>query len=133
MSSELHPSVLTDQEASLKYFNEFLPEIVGKLMMEDLVELNCCIEIEVTDLEEDAWVLNIIDGRLSFIGHAEEDVQSRFLLDAKTLLEVVQAKVSPERAFFDMRIDIIGDVATGLQLSTVLESFFTHFPFNLDA
>jgi hypothetical protein len=132
VASELDSSVLTNQRAYLKYFTEFLPGILGKLMMQDLLELNCCIEIKVTDSEEDAWTLKIVDGCLSYVGHDAAEAQCCFLLDAKTLLDVVQAKVEPERAFFDMRIDIVGDVAIGLQLSTVLESFFAHFPFTLE-
>lgn len=125
---------MTDEPSAhseyLRYFNEFLPGIVGKLMMEDLKHLNCCVEIVVTDAEETPWAIEVVDGRLRYVGHEGPDAQCQFLLNVETLLEVVEAKVAPERAFFEARIDIVGDVAVGLQLSTVLEAFFSRFPFD---
>jgi len=53
-----------------------------------------------------------------------------FSLDADTLLEIVSGSLTPDRAFFDLRVEIEGDIVLGLQLSTVLEPFFQTRPYS---
>lgn len=112
-----------------EYFEEFLPGIQGKLMIEDLNDLNCCVAIEVTDSDDPTWLIGITDGRLTYVGHEHRDYTSTFALDLDTLIDIVTAACTPQDAFFSMRIDIQGDIAMGLQLSTVLEVFFDRYPF----
>ena len=121
----------TDTQARYRrYFCEFLPSILGKLLIEDLRELTSCVEIEVADVEDPGWRIAIENGRLSYVGHQGPEPACRFRLDLRTLLEVVAARCTPAEAFFDERIDIEGDMETGLKLSTVLEPFFQRFPFD---
>lgn len=122
----------TQYDAYLRYFEEFLPGLVGKLMMEDLKSLTCEVEIVVSDTSGTPWRLEIEDGRLIHVAHRGQDPQCRYLLNLETLIDVVTAKCSPREAFFDMRIEIEGDIQRGLELSTVLEDFFERFPFTLD-
>lgn len=112
-----------------QYFEEFLPSILGKLLLEDLHELTSCAEIGVQGVDDPPWRIAIERGRLSYVGHRGPEPVCRFRLDLPTLLEVVAARCTPAEAFFDERIDIEGDLETGLKLSTVLEPFFQRFPF----
>lgn len=121
---------VSGREKCLHYFMEFLPSIIGQLMIEDLKDLTNCFEISVTGADVPPWRLAITDGRLSYVGHEGPEPVCRFTMDAETLLEVIAARRSPQEAFFDMRIDIEGDMETGLKLSTVLEPFFHRFPFD---
>ena len=116
-------------ERAQRYFREFLPGIYGKLLIEDLRDLTECFEIEVSDGDEPPWRLALERGRLVYAGHGGPEPACRFRLDAPTLLEVVAARCTPAEAFFDKRIDLEGDMETGLKLSTVLEPFFERFPF----
>jgi len=113
---------------SHRYFTEFLPSILGQLLIDDLRDLTRCFEIEVTDAPAPPWRLAIESGRLVSVGHDGPEPACRFRLDTPTLVDVVAARVQPAEAFFAKRIDLVGDVEVGLQLSTVLEPFFRRFP-----
>lgn len=121
------------EDAARAYFETFLPGLRGELLLPGLRSLNCSLGVRVTDLQEAAWVLVIQSGRLEAvmagIGHA----QCAFCLDTGTLLEVATGALAPDKAFFDLRIEIEGDMALGLQLSTVLEPFFQLYPYHLTA
>jgi predicted lipid carrier protein YhbT len=112
-----------------RYFTRFLPGIRGRLLLEGLETLSACFEIEVSDWDEPPWRLGIEHGRLVHVGHDGPEAPCRFRLDSATLLEVVRARQAPAEAFYDLRIEVEGDVALGLELSTVLEPFFRRFPF----
>lgn len=118
----------SSREVHRRYFEEFLPGILGRLLIEDLRDLTSCFEIEVTDAGDPPWRLLIEEGRLVSVGSEGPEAACRFQLDTATLLDVVAARVVPAEAFFEKRIDVVGDVETGLQLSTVLEPFFRRFP-----
>lgn len=130
---ERHPQVTRGNSDPYKcyrrYFAEFLPGIVGQLMMEDLRSLSCQVEIEVTDSGDAPWRLAVKDGRLTQIDHEGPEPQCRYVLDLNTLIDVVTAQCSLQDAFFDMRIEIEGDIERGLELSSVLGAFFERFPF----
>ncbi len=114
---------------ALRYFQEFLPSILGQLLVEDLRGLSSCFEIAVEDLAGPPWRLAVEEGRLVHVGHGGPSPACRFRLDVATLLEVVSARCAPAEAFFERRIELEGDVETGLTLSTVLEPFFRRFPY----
>lgn len=111
------------------YFTEFLPKIIGQLLLEDLHSLSCCFEILVSEAPCEPWRLQIESGRLVYVGLEGLDPQCRFTLDARTLLDVISAGVAPQEAFFGKRIELSGDMELGLKLSTVLEPFFKRYAF----
>lgn len=110
------------------YFEEFLPTIVGDLLLPDLRELSARVEIRVTNSGDEPWYLTLSDGVLIRVDHNQNNPECCFVLDTDTLLDVVSAQLSPQEAFFDMRIEIEGDMERGLLLSSVLEIFFKRFP-----
>ncbi len=112
-----------------RYFTEFLPRIHGQLLLEDLKTLSVCFEIAVSDGAGAPWRLVVEEGRLVQAGPDEPEPVCRFTLDAGTLLEVVAGHIAPQEAFFDMRIQLEGDIEMGLKLSTVLAPFFQRFPY----
>ena len=116
-------------DAQQRYFREFLPAIRGQLLLPDLSDLDACFEIHVTDGDEPPWRLVIAGGRLLHVAHDGPQPGCRYALDTATLLEVVSARCTPAAAFFDVRIELDGDMELGLRLSTVLEPFFRRFPF----
>lgn len=111
------------------YFDSFLPRIVGQLLLPDLRNLSAHAEIVVTDSGDPSWHLQLCDGRLTEIAHKGTDADCRYVLDVATLLDVVRAKVTPQDAFFKMRIEIEGNIERGLELSVVLENFFKQYPY----
>lgn len=115
-----------------RYFTDFLPTLYGQLLIEDLRDLNACCEIVVKD-DPPAWRIAIESGRLVYAGHQGPEPSCAFHLDTETLLSVVGAAETPQQAFFDMRIELTGDIEMGLKLSTVLEPFFQRFPYPVPA
>jgi predicted lipid carrier protein YhbT len=111
------------------YFTEFLPSIYGELLIEDLKDLTACFEILVKDADDPPWRLAIENGRLAYAGHEGPAPGCRFEVAIDTLLRIVSARETPQAAFFDMRIELTGDIELGLKLSTVLKPFFQRFPY----
>jgi predicted lipid carrier protein YhbT len=112
-----------------QYFTEFLPRVVGRLMLEDLHTLDAVFGIRLTDQPGGAWSMVIERGRLMFVGQGGPAHSCTFALDTATLLSIVGGELAPQNAFFSMLVEIEDDVELGLKLSTVLECFFERFPF----
>jgi predicted lipid carrier protein YhbT len=113
-----------------RYFEDFLPELFGRLLIADLESLTTRFAIEVTDLDAPPWRITVRCGRLAAVEHDGPDPLCTFRLDGETLLEVVAARIAPAEAFFAKRIELEGDMELGLKLSTVLAPFFEGFPFH---
>lgn len=111
------------------YFDLFLPKIVGQLLLPDLRSLSAHAEIVVTDSGDPSWHLDLSGGCLTKIAHSGPDADCRYVLNVATLLDVVRANVTPQEAFFKMRIEIEGNIERGLELSVVLEDFFKRYPY----
>lgn len=114
-----------------EYFHEFLPGLLNRLLIEDLKNLSCSFAYRVPALDEPTWRLIVERGRLTSIRQDGPEPECCFVCDIDALLEVVSAAVLPQDAFFDMRIEIEGDIELGLKLSTVLAPFFARYPFDL--
>lgn len=117
--------------ASRLYFTHYLPALRGQLLIPGLRSLSCALGVALTDMDEVAWTLVVESGRLVAIEEGTDHAQCIFLLESGTLLEIVTGTLAPDRAFFDLRIEIEGDIALGLQLSTVLEPFFKQHAYRL--
>tara|TARA_R110001592_G_scaffold267233_2_gene533201 strand:+ start:270 stop:668 length:399 start_codon:yes stop_codon:yes gene_type:complete len=118
------------EEACRAYFEVFLPGLKGVLLVPGLHSLNCVLGVSLVDVEKAAWTLTVADGRLICLSSGADEAPCVFHLDASTLLEVATGILAPDKAFFDLRIEIEGDMALGLQLSTVLAPFFNGYPFH---
>lgn len=116
------------EQACRAYFDRFLPALQGELLLPWLHTLTCTLGVRVVDLAA-AWVLVIRDGRLAAVQAGLGTPECAFCLDGDTLLAVAAGALAPDRAFFDLRIEIVGDMALGLQLSTVLAPFFQRYPY----
>ena len=119
------------REASRLYFTSYLPGLQGQLLIPGLRSLSCALGVGLTDVDDAVWTLVVESGRLTEIAVGSESAQCVFLLDSGTLLEIATGTLAPDRAFFDLRIEIEGDIALGLQLSTVLEPFFKQHVYRL--
>lgn len=118
-------------EACRRYFTDYLPTLQGQLLVPGLRSLSCKLGVSLTDIDSGVWTLVVASGELVEICTGAEGAQCTFFLETGTLLEVATGALAPDRAFFDLRIEIEGDVALGLQLSTVLAPFFKQYPFRL--
>ena len=117
------------EQACRAYFESYLPGLQGQLLISGLKSLSCALGVVIDDLDAGGWTLVVEAGRLSTIVRGITGATAVFRLDVRTLLDIATGVLPPDKAFFDLRIEIEGDVALGLQLSTVLEPFFRQFPF----
>ncbi len=119
------------REASRLYFTSYLPGLQGQLLIPGLRSLSCALGVALTDMDDAVWTLVVEAGCLAAIEEGAAQAQCVFILESGTLLEIVTGTLAPDRAFFDLRIEIEGDIALGLQLSTVLAPFFIQHAFRL--
>ena len=112
------------------YFGNYLPGLYGELLLPGLRTLTCALGVHVVDQGDSGWTLVIESGRLVALRPGVPCASCVFRLDTDTLLEIATGVLPPDKAFFDLRIEIDGDMALGLQLSTVLEPFFQLYPFH---
>jgi predicted lipid carrier protein YhbT len=112
-----------------RYFEEFLPGLMGRLLIEDLRDLDTCFEIAVAEADDRPWRIRVEKGRLVAVAREGPEPVCRFRADVATMRDIVAARCTPAEAFFDLRVELEGDVESGLKLSTVLEPFFQRFPF----
>lgn|GEM_PF-2150081 len=93
--------------------------------------LTCSFGCRVHDCPGAAWRLEIGNGRLTAICPLKGDEACCYVCDAATFKAIVTCMVSPQDAFFDLRVNIEGDVELGLKLSPVLETFFKRYPWDI--
>ena len=55
--------------------------------------------------------------------------QCVYSTDGNTFEKIVKGKLAPQQAFFRKKIDIKGNIETGLKLATVLAAFFRKYPY----
>lgn len=111
------------------YFESFLPALRGQLLIPGLHSLSCVLGVSLGEAPEEQWRLVIASGRLMEIAPDVTGADCVFHLDRETLLAIAAGVLGPDQAFFEMRVEIEGNVVLGLQLSTVLEPFFRTHPY----
>ena len=111
------------------YFSVHLPRFFGKPLLPSAGRLSVCFEVFVHDLSGPPWRIVIEAGRLVSVALEGPEPACRFEVDRETALRIVSGEEPPQVAFFENRVDISGDIETGLVLSTMLEPFFRLYPF----
>lgn len=111
------------------YFESFLPGLLHRSLLEGLQHLTCSIAYRVLEAPEAAWRIEIEEGRLKSVIRNGTSPVCCYVCDAETLLDIISGREPPQEAFFDLRVEIEGDIEWGLRLSTVLESFFQRYPY----
>lgn len=112
-----------------RYFTRFLREKMHQQLLPNLRNLSATCRITVEDLPRQSWSLHIDTGRLEHISTNGIDCQCTFSLASETFSAIVSGRLTPQRAFFEKKVDIQGDIETGLKLTTVLAAFFKKWPY----
>ncbi len=113
-----------------QYFDSFLADKMHKQLLPDLKNLSATCRIRVEDIPDRSWALKIEKGRLEKISANSMNCQCEFIVDRETFGRVVSGQLAPQKAFFKRKIDIQGDMETGLKLATVLAEFFRKWPYH---
>ncbi len=112
-----------------RYFDSFLAEKMHKQLLPNLRRLSANCRIVVEDIPGRSWSLSIEQGRLVQISENGLPCRCTFLLHSDVFSAIVSGRLSPQAAFFNKRINIEGDIETGLMLATVLATFFRKWPY----
>jgi thioester reductase-like protein/predicted lipid carrier protein YhbT len=112
-----------------RYFDDFLAEKMNKQLLPNLRSLSATCRINVEDVGC-SWALKIEQGRLVKISDNSMNCQCLFLVNYDTFCRIVSGRLVPQKAFFKRKIDIQGDMETGLKLATVLAEFFQKWPYH---
>lgn len=112
-----------------RYFDDFLAEKMNKQLLPNLRSLSATCRINVEDVGC-SWALKIEQGRLVKISHNSMNCQCSFLVNYDTFCRIVSGRLVPQKAFFKRKVDIQGDMETGLKLATVLAEFFQKWPYH---
>ncbi len=111
------------------YFNRFLVNKMHKQLLPDLRNLSASCRICVSEIPLKSWSLKIDHGRLEKISLNGMKNQCTFLTDGDTFERIVTGRLAPQQAFFRKKVDIKGNIETGLKLATVLAVFFRKYPY----
>jgi len=112
-----------------RYFDSFLADKMHRQLLPNLRRLSANCRILVEDLPGRSWSLSIDRGCLVTISENGLPCECTFLLHSDVFTDIVSGRLSPQAAFFDKKIDIEGDIETGLKLATVLATFFRKWPY----
>lgn len=121
---------MPDTDICMQYLTNHLQPLCGRRLLPGVGALSACFEVVLTDSDSAPWRIAIENGRLVSVAHDGPEPACRFDVDSRTMLDIVSGQEPPQVAFFENRVDISGDLETGLVLSTVLEPFFRLYPYD---
>ena len=116
------------------FFERHIPTYVDDPAFTSLRGLSDVVAIRITNgSEEERHHLWFENGTLQQ-GDPPRDqaVRTEFRLSDVTFARAVAGELSPQVAFFTMRLAIEGDVLFGLQLGTLLAGFFKRHPWRAE-
>jgi len=126
---------LADVRREVKaYFQTFLPRYKGKQLVAGLAGVDCDVRF-VVDVEPRpiSWDVALRDGCMTRIEESTgRDFDIQYQASWQTFLQVTGAKMRAEEAFFRGKVQIRGSVLKGLKMASLLQSFFTRFPYTAD-
>ncbi|MFC1781410.1 SCP2 sterol-binding domain-containing protein, partial [Planctomycetota bacterium] len=111
------------------YFSRFLVDKMHRQLLPDLKNLTANCQISVSEIPSKNWFLEIENGRLENISLNGMKSQCSYSTDGNTFEKIVKGRLAPQQAFFRKKIDIKGNIETGLKLATVLAAFFRKYPY----
>ena len=111
-----------------RYFSDFLSRKMNTLLLPEVRNLSASCRVVVEDIPGKSWGLALEQGRLSRVSESNSDDQCTFVLASDVFCDIVAGKRTPHSAFYEKKIDIEGDIETGLKLATALAEFFENWP-----
>jgi predicted lipid carrier protein YhbT len=126
-----HPTPATRPGVE-RYFREFLAEKIGRQLLPDLRKLSATVGITLADdADRRPWILDIREGALQAVTRNGRVPQCAYRLDTPTFGQIVSGRLAPQKAFFERRVDLEGDMETGLRLAFILAAFFTQYSYEI--
>jgi thioester reductase-like protein len=114
------------------YFDDFLAGKLHQSLLPELRRLTASCRVVIDERDDLGWGLRICKGQLEEISRNGIDCACTFYVDHGSFRDIVSGRQSPQQAFFDKKIEIRGNMETGLKLATVLAAFFRRYPYHAD-
>jgi putative sterol carrier protein len=90
------------------------------------------VAIRFTDTQR-VWELEVRNGMIKHIAPADQtQAPIRFDVDRHVFRDIVEGRISPQKAFFARKTNIRGDLLGGMRLAKLLAIFFKQHPWNGD-
>ncbi|SDP08643.1 SDR family oxidoreductase [Desulforhopalus singaporensis] len=115
-----------DSDGIERYFSEFLPAIIGRRLVPNLMSLSCVFWIQVDGVACRSLVVR--DGCLEEIKVGRRG-EFGYSVSPHVFMEVICGRLSPQQGFFDGNITLEGSNIDALKTAVALEEFFHKRPF----
>lgn len=113
------------------YFTKFLAEKLQQRLLPDLRLLTTSFQIRFKEFAEMHWSLSIQEGILTSVSQNGYTSDCDYIVGVPAFTQIVSGKLSPQQAFFQQKVDIEGDIETGLKVAAVLSVFFKQYPYEV--
>jgi thioester reductase-like protein len=112
-----------------EYVERFFPKMAPRSMLAH-IKLTVTVGLDVRGPGGGHWLCRWVDGELrSDRRTANGKADVTYEMDVTTFMAVVRGALPPQEAFFDQRIEVAGNVETGLKLAVLFGQFATQFPY----
>jgi thioester reductase-like protein len=113
-----------------RYIEEFFPKHLARFSLAQTVRLTLSVALDLRGPGGGQWTCRWADGELVDVQRglaASADVIYR--TDPSTFTAVVGGRQAPQQAFFARRIEVEGNLETGLKLAVLFGQFVREFPY----
>ena len=111
------------------YLERFFPQMARQSVLARIA-LTVAVDLDIRGPGGGRWQCRWIDGELKSVRRgANGNTDVSYRMDVATFTSVVRGDVGPQEAFFDRRIEVTGDVETGLKLAVLFGQFTEEFPY----
>ncbi|OQY98870.1 MAG: hypothetical protein B6D35_10945 [Candidatus Brocadia sp. UTAMX2] len=105
-----------------EYFNRLLKDRVNHAPISKISGLDAVIQFEITDGENGIWCVVVENG---FVTEVTKETLVKptcaFILDSNTFLSILRREITPQKAFFQGKVNIKGDMLLALKMNILIE------------
>lgn len=117
-----------------EYLEQFLPKFAPQSVLPRLQTVTTDVAFEISGSGGGCWVCQLEGGDVVGVERSSSSALEcrpsvTFATATKTFREIVAGRLSPQKAFLNRKIEIKGNIETGLKLAMIFGCFVDEFPF----
>ena len=125
--SNVRPEITDDITPSI-YFNKLVMDRINMCPIPKIPTINALVEFCINGKDEGKWGLVIEKGMVKDVICAKEediDPYSRkpnctFTMNGETFLSIIRKEISPQKAFFDRKVNVQGNMLLALKANVLV-------------